>query len=64
MKDVMCKVSKPLTSEQAENINTIKGLGNGFHDFLESIPAGREVSLAKTKLEEAVMWAVKGVCLG
>lgn len=25
------------------------------------VPAGREASLAKTKVEEAVMWAVKGL---
>ena len=27
----------------------------------ERVPAGREASIAKTKVEEAVMWAVKGL---
>jgi len=63
MKDVMCKASKQMTKDQLESIYTIKGLGNGFYDFLESLPNGREVALAKTKLEEAVMWAVKGTCV-
>jgi hypothetical protein len=25
------------------------------------VPRGREASIAKTKIEEAVMWAVKGL---
>ena len=40
----------------------IKDAGAAFlREIDRSIPAGREASLAKTKLEEAVMWAVKGL---
>lgn len=34
----------------------------GYH-ILEFVPDSREKSLAITKLEEAVMWAVKGIVL-
>lgn len=40
----------------------IKARGGDFLQTLSSIvPQGREQALARTKIEEAVMWAVKGV---
>lgn len=39
----------------------IKGAGSRFLDMLTKLGPNRELSLAKTKVEEAVMWAVKGV---
>jgi hypothetical protein len=40
----------------------IKDAGLSFLDLINStVPQGREASLAKTKIEEAVMWAVKGL---
>jgi hypothetical protein len=40
----------------------IKDEGLAFFNLIAaSVPAGREASLAKTKIEEAVMWAVKGL---
>jgi hypothetical protein len=38
--------------------NAAKNLAIGF---LEMVPPGREQSLAITKLEEAIMWANKGI---
>lgn len=60
-KDVMNKEPKKLSTEQIKNIGLIKSIGNGFHEMLDLLPVNREISLAKTKLEESVMWAVKGV---
>ncbi len=40
-------------------MQAIKDKGLELHDLIESIGASRELSLAKTKTEEAVMWAVK-----
>lgn len=60
--DVMNKESKKLSEEQIKNIALVKNIGNGFHEMLELLPKNREMSLSKTKLEEAVMWATKGVC--
>jgi len=36
-------------------------MGLLFHEHLDAIGTGREISLAKTKMEEAVMWAVKAI---
>lgn len=61
--DVM-RAGKPLRAlSEAEiaNLNTVKAAGREFFDVVASMPASREVSLAKTKIEEAVMWAVKGI---
>lgn len=59
--DVMNKENKSLSDEQIKNIELIKNIGNGFHEMLDLLTKNREISLAKTKLEECVMWAVKGV---
>jgi hypothetical protein len=32
-----------------------------FHNYIEALGQSRELSLAKTKIEEAVMWAVKHI---
>jgi hypothetical protein len=39
----------------------IKDTGLEFLDYLDILTPCREVSLAKTKVEEAVMWAVKAI---
>lgn len=61
--DIM-RAGKPLRAlNEAEiaNLNAIKSAGRDFFDLVASMPASREISLAKTKIEEAVMWAVKGI---
>lgn len=42
-------------------VSAIKGAGEAFMEALRSCPQGRETALARTKIEEAVFWAVKGV---
>lgn len=39
----------------------IKELGATFYEHVEQMGPSREASLAKTKIEEAVMWAVKAI---
>ena len=39
----------------------VKSIGNTMIDALNAAGSNRELSLAKTKVEEAVMWAVKGI---
>lgn len=47
-------------AEKAQMV-AIKDKGAEFLTLIESIGGSRELSLARTKIEEAVMWAVKHV---
>lgn len=50
-----------LTDQEKADMDDIKGLGLSFINKIDFLGQGREYSLAKTKIEEAVMWAVKGL---
>jgi hypothetical protein len=50
-----------LSDEEKAQMQQIKDLGLEFHGLVESFGQSRELSLAKTKIEEAVMWAVKHI---
>lgn len=50
-----------LTDVEKANMQAIKDAGISFHDLVAGMGNSREVSLAKTKIEEAVMWAVKHI---
>ncbi len=57
--NVMRHQSRLLTDAEKAQMQAIKDKGLELHDLIEGIGASRELSLAKTKTEEAVMWAVK-----
>lgn len=61
MPDVMRSTYRELTDAEKEVAARIKGLGNELHNAFGEAGVSREISLAKTKLEEAVMWAIKHV---
>lgn len=50
-----------LTEAEKARMVEIKDLGAAFLALIDDTGTGREYSLAKTKVEEAVMWAVKGL---
>jgi len=50
-----------LSDAEKANMAAIKDQGLAFHAFVEGLGNSRELSLAKTKIEEAVMWAVKHI---
>lgn len=51
-----------LTDEEKASMVAVKDAGAALLKALEeNCAAGRETSLARTKAEEAVMWAVKGI---
>ena len=54
-----------LTADEKKLVDAVKGLGELFLKTIEAIEIlkgrSREQSIAKTKLEEAVMWSVKGI---
>lgn len=50
-----------LSDVEKANMQAIKDAGLAFHDLIDGMGQSREISLAKTKVEEAVMWAVKHI---
>lgn len=50
-----------LSDEEKAQMQAIKDAGLAFHDLVGSLGGSRELSIAKTKIEEAVMGAVKHI---
>lgn len=50
-----------LNDAEKANMQSVKDAGLAFHDQIAGLGNSREISLAKTKVEEAVMWAVKHI---
>ena len=59
--NVMRHEYRPLTIDEAEQVRAVKDIGKTYYDLCTRIGNSRELSLAKTKIEEAVMWAVKHI---
>lgn len=59
--NVMRHEYRVLTDSEKEEMKHIKDAGLNFHQYIDSIGDSRELTLAKTKIEEAVMWAVKHI---
>lgn len=59
--NVMRHAYRVLSDAEKAQMQAIKDEGLRFHDLVEGIGTGRELSIAKTKIEEAVMWAVKHI---
>lgn len=57
--NVMRHQYRVLSDDEKAQMQTIKDKGLEFYNLIEGCGASRELSLAKTKAEEAVMWAVK-----
>lgn len=62
MSDTFRKVYKPLTEENAKLINLIKNKAEELESLFINA-SSREMSLAKTNLEQAVMWSTKAISL-
>lgn len=50
-----------LSDDEKASMLSIKDMGLSLHDMISRLGPGREVSIAKTKVEEAVMWAIKAI---
>ena len=59
--NVMRHEYRVLSDDEKGQMQAIKDLGLSFVKFCDRVGQSREMSLAKTKMEEAVMWAVKHV---
>ena len=61
MEDVFRKQSKALTSEELQLIDDLKSKADELYCLFDKAFATRELAIAKTNLEQAVMWAVKAI---
>jgi len=59
--NVMRHKYKEMTPKDMADMKSIKDIGLAFHELCDALGPSREMSIAKTKIEEAVMWAVKGI---
>lgn len=59
--NVMRHQYRVLSDAEKAQMQTLKDKGLELHALIESIGKSRELSLALTKVEEAVMWAVKHI---
>ena len=50
-----------LTDDEKASMVAVKDKGQELLDLINSLGNSREVSIARTKTEEAVMWAVKHI---
>lgn len=59
--NVMRHAYRVLSDAEKAQMQAVKDKGLEFYELIESIGASRELSLAKTASEEAVMWATKHI---
>lgn len=59
--NVMRHQYRVLSDAEKAQMQRLKDLGLSFIELCDGIGLSRELSLAKTKMEEAVMWGVKHV---
>ena len=57
--NVMRHEYRVLTDKEKETMQMVKDQGLDLWTMFDGIGQSRELSLAKTKVEEAVMWAIK-----
>lgn len=61
MANDMRQTYRVLSETEKDLLLGVKQVGQKFYDYCDGIGQSREMSLAKTKIEEAVMWAVKHI---
>ena len=61
MSDDVRSVYRELTETEKAQIDEVKGLGQEFITLCKRIGVSRELSIAVTNAEQAVMWAVKHI---
>lgn len=61
MENVFRKTYRELTDAEKVQLDNIKDAAQALYDYIEAVEDSREKSLAKTHLEESVMWIVKKI---
>lgn len=59
--NVMRHEYRVLSDQEKDQMLALKDMGLAFVESCDRIGSSRELSIAKTKMEEAVMWAVKHI---
>ncbi len=59
--NVMRHGYRVLSDDEKAQMQKVKDDGLAFWELINSIGQSRELSVSKTKIEEAVMWAVKHI---
>lgn len=59
--NIMRHQYRVLNDAEKAQMMQVKDLGLLFDKLISTLGSKREYSIAKTKIEEAVMWAVKGI---
>lgn len=59
--NIMRHEYRVLNDAEKAAMKAIKDWGLEIHEYLDNIGQSRELSLAKTRIEEAVMWATKHI---
>lgn len=57
--DIMRQNYRPLNEMERQQAGALKDMGLAFYMLCDGFGCSRELSLAKTKIEEAVMWGIK-----
>ena len=60
-RDAMRPRHRELPESEREAMAAVKDLAAELWDLVDGLGASRETSIAKTKIEEAAMWAVKHI---
>lgn len=59
--DAVGMTYRALSSAERDQMYEVKEKGSEFLDLLDTLGASEELELAKVRIEEAVMWAVKHI---
>lgn len=59
--NIMRHTYRQLTADDKARVDAIKQKAQELWNVLDQLPPGREVALAKTRVEESAMWGVKAV---
>ena len=62
--NVMRHEYRRLNPTEKDQMQRVKDMGLDFYNYIDGLGSTRETSIAKTRVEEAVMWATKHITGG
>ncbi|HTP95503.1 MAG TPA: hypothetical protein VMK05_06610 [Burkholderiales bacterium] len=58
---VFPKEVRQFSDDEKKHTDAIKDVAEDLHNLIDMVPGSREREIAKTRLEEAVMWAIRAI---